>query len=344
LLQLQFPREVMRANSGSTVDATLSIESTVYVQGRGSVSASFAEARQASRETGSMAWFSLVELGERDLGAIAGSLGLEPRLLEEAARFPHRSAVERHETWLVAVLPILRGSGEGDGTAGNGGFRPEVYDWVLALAVEEPNTIVTLTDGERVAMDRVHQRVEGRLDLLAHDSGAVLLEIVGEVVGDYERAVEAIDRHIWDAEVTVMEGRSRNVLRRIHALTSQAVGLQQATKPLASTLEQVTGSDDPVAHRQLSRIRHRALRVTEKLDGARELLSSLLQVNLTVVGQKISAWGAILIVPSLIAGVFGMNFDSAWLTQADHGFEVMLGVMFLISASLYLWFKRSGWL
>jgi magnesium transporter len=168
--------------------------------------------------------------------------------------------------------------------------------------------------------------------------------MVGEVVGDYERAVEAIDRRIWDAEVTVMEGRSRNVLRRIHTLTSQAVGLQQAIKPLASALEQLTGSDDPVAHRQLSRIRHRALRVTEKLDGARELLSSLLQVNLTVVGQKISAWGAILIVPSLIAGVFGMNFDSAWLTKADHGFEVMLAVMFLISASLYLWFKRSGWL
>src|SRR5829696_218754 len=334
----------MRANSGSTDDATLSIESTVYVQGRGSVSASFAEARRASRERGSMAWFSLVEPGERDIGVIAGGLGLEPRLLEEAARFPHRSGVERHETRLVAVVPILRGSGEEDGTAGKGGFRPEVYDWVLALAVDEPNTFVTLTDGERVAMDRVHQRVEGRLDLLAHDSGAVLLEIVGEVVGDYERAVEAIDRRIWDAEVTVMEGRSRNVLRRIHALTSQAVGLQQAIKPLASALEQVMGSDDPVAHRQLSRIRHRALRMTEELDGAPELLSSLLQVNLTVVGQKISAWGAILIVPSLIAGVFGMNFDSAWLTQADHGFEVMLAVMFLISASLYLWFKRSGWL
>jgi magnesium transporter len=84
--------------------------------------------------------------------------------------------------------------------------------------------------------------------------------------------------------------------------------------------------------------------VPEKLDGARELLSSLMQVNLTVVGQKISAWGAILIAPSLIAGVFGMNFDSAWLTQADHGFEVMLAVMLLISGSLYLWFKRSGWL
>ena len=96
--------------------------------------------------------------------------------------------------------------------------------------------------------------------------------------------------------------------------------------------------------RQLSRIRHRALRVTEKLDGARELLSSLLQVNLTVVGQRISAWGAILIVPSLIAGVFGMNFNNAWWTRANHGFETMRVVMLLISETLYHWFRRSGWL
>ena len=84
--------------------------------------------------------------------------------------------------------------------------------------------------------------------------------------------------------------------------------------------------------------------MTEELDGARARLSSLLQVNLTVVGQKISAWGAILIFPSLIAGVSGMNFEGARWTRADHGFEIMLAVMFLISASLYAWFKRSGWL
>ena len=63
-----------------------------------------------------------------------------------------------------------------------------------------------------------------------------------------------------------------------------------------------------------------------------------------MVGQKISAWGAILIVPSLIAGVFGMNFKSAWWIEADHGFEVMVAVMVLVALSLYLWFKRSGWL
>ena len=322
----------------------MSIASTVYVRGQGSVSASIAEARRASREAESLAWISLVEPDEDDFGVISGSLGLEPLLLEEAARFPHRSGVERHENRLVAVLPILRVPGEEDGAAGQGGFRSVECDWVLALAVEEPNLIVTLTDGESVVLDKLHRRVEGSLDILAQDSGAVLLEIIGEVVGDYERAVEAIDGRIWDADVTTMQGRSRDVLRRIHALTSQTVGLQQAIKPLAAALEQLAGSEAPVAHRRLSRIRHRALRVTEKLDGAGDLLSSLLQVNLTVVGQKISAWGAILIVPSLIAGVFGMNFKNAWWTEADHGFEVMLAVMLLISGSLYVWFKRSGWL
>ena len=134
------------------------------------------------------------------------------------------------------------------------------------------------------------------------------------------------------------------MVRQIHTFTSQAVGLQQAINPLASALEQLVVGDAPSSHGQLSRVRHRALRVTEELGGARARLSSLLQVNLTVVGQKISAWGAILIVPSLIAGVFGMNFESAWWQKADHGFEMMLVIMFLVSGSLYVWFKRSGWL
>ena len=140
-----------------------------------------------------------------------------------------------------------------------------------------------------------------------------------------------------------MEGRSGDVLRQIHNFTSQAVGLQQAVKPLASALEQLSDSDAPLTHRRLTRIRHRALRVTERLDSARELLSSLLEVNLTLVGQKISAWAAILIVPSLIAGVFGMNFTNAWWTTADHGFEVMIGFMLLVSGALPL-VQTVGWL
>ena len=74
-------------------------------------------------------------------------------------------------------------------------------------------------------------------------------------------------------------------------------------------------------------------------------------LNLTTVGiqqndqmQKISAWGAILVVPSLLAGIFGMNFEEAWWMNARYGFEIMIALMVLIAAVLYVSFKRAGWL
>jgi magnesium transporter len=322
----------------------VSIDCTVYARGRGSASASFADAYRATQEPGNLAWISLVEPAEEDFGVIAPSFGLELQFLEEAVRFPHRSDIEKHENRLIAVLPILRTSAEEADIKDKSGSRSMNQDWVLALAVGDPNMIFTFTDGDPAVLDKLRRRMEVKLDLTAEDARAVLFEMVSEVIGDYEEAVEAIDRRIWDAEVTVMEGRSGDVLRQIHNFTSQAVSIQQAFKPLASALEQLSDSDAPLTHRRLTRIRHRALRVMERLDSARELLSNLLEVNLTLVGQKISAWGAILLVPSLIAGVFGMNFTDAWWTTADHGFEVMIGFMLLVSGALYLWFRRSGWL
>jgi magnesium transporter len=116
-------------------------------------------------------------------------------------------------------------------------------------------------------------------------------------------------------------------------------------------LEGATVDIDPEASKLLTRVRDRVLRVTEQTEGFRDLLSSVVGVNLTMVGvqqndqmQKMSAWGAILVVPTLIAGIFGMNFEEAWWIQAEYGFEVMIALMVLISVVLYIGFKRSGWL
>jgi magnesium transporter len=97
------------------------------------------------------------------------------------------------------------------------------------------------------------------------------------------------------------------------------------------------------------------LRTTEQIEGLRDLLSSLLDVNLAMLGvqqndqmQKLSAWGAILIIPTLIAGIFGMNFEGRgpWeqVKQAGYGFEISVLVMALICVALYVYFKRRSWL
>ena len=224
-------------------DATVSTECTLYVQGLSRAPVPVEEARQASRKAGTLAWVSLVEPDEQEFDVFAGGLGTEPHLLREAARFPHRSGVERHESWLVGVLPVLQDPEVG--VAGEGGLESSGCDWVLVIAVGEPNMIVTLTHDEPVVTDQLRRRVEDRPELLTLDSESILLEMVGEVVGDYEHAAGVIDGCIRRAEVSVMEGRSRDIVRRIHTYTSQAVEAQQATMPLASTLERLADEDAP---------------------------------------------------------------------------------------------------
>ncbi len=321
----------------------MGIRGTVYVHGRRSTSASFADALEACREADKLAWIDLFEPGGEDLEPVADGIGLDPKVLEGAVGFPRRAKVQKHGNLLVAVLPVV-GALVGDSAGGEVGFGPDTGDWLLAIAVEDRNLIVTGTEGERSVQDQLRRRLEQEPDRLAGGSKAVLFEMVDEVVLGYEGAVEAIEQGTLDSEIAVLESRSGNGLPRIHKLASRTVGLQQAVKPLAAALEHLNENGGSGARGHLPHTLHRVLRVTERLDGSADRLSSLLNVYLAMVGQKISAWGAILIVPTLIAGVFGMNFSREWWTRAENGFEVMIGVMLLVSGLLYLWFRRSGWL
>jgi magnesium transporter len=136
---------------------------------------------------------------------------------------------------------------------------------------------------------------------------------------------------------------------------------RRAAQPLARVLERLStepyGADREVL-RRMRGVHDRALHITERLDGFRELLSNILSVNLTIVSvqqnaamqrqnvqvQKISAWAAILAVPTLISGVYGMNFRYMPELNSILGYPYALALMISISGLLYLGFKRAGWL
>ena len=120
-------------------------------------------------------------------------------------------------------------------------------------------------------------------------------------------------------------------------------------------LEHLTGespySVEPEVIRHLRTVHDHALRTSEQVEGFRELLSNVLSVNLSLVSvrqnnqvQKISAWAAILIVPTIITGIYGMNFRYVPELNWVLGYPFALLLMVVISALLYLWFKRSGWI
>jgi magnesium transporter len=134
------------------------------------------------------------------------------------------------------------------------------------------------------------------------------------------------------------------------------IEFQRATKPLAGVLGHLLGDEegsamDPEVRRYLRDVYDHVLRVTERVEGFRDMLSNILNVNLTLVGvsqndeaKRISAWAAILFTPTLIASIYGMNFEYMPELRWMFGYPFALTLMVLIAVVLQRVFKRAGWL
>ena len=150
-------------------------------------------------------------------------------------------------------------------------------------------------------------------------------------------------------------GGNPGVSRRIYTLFREIIQFRRSVHPLPGMLERMITEENLVGDRELRRylrdVRDHVIRIDEQVEGFRELLSSILNVNLTLVGidqnhqvQKISAWAAILIVPTIIAGIYGMNFRYMPELDWTFGYPFALLLMVGVSVLLYAGFRRSGWL
>ena len=318
------------------------VNNAVYVDGRRTTPATLAETYQACREPGKFAWVTLREPTEEEFVAVAGEFGLDELAVENATKPRQRPKLERYGDWFFVVLNSVRYVKDA---------KKVEFGEIHAFA--EPNLIVTVLYGEDLTLGSIRERMEGEPDRLRRGPVALLYEIMHQVVENYAPVAEALENDMDELEAEVFGGNAR-VSQRIHELSREVVRFHQATKPLALALEQPaegTTGLGPEARRHLRHVRDRVLRVTEQIEGFRDLLSSILGVNLAMVGvqqndqmKRISAWGAILIVPTLVAGIFGMNFDYVPWHDHPYGFWLMVAALVLFAVLLYLGFRRSGWL
>jgi magnesium transporter len=322
------------------------VDSAVYAGGhRLTPSGSLGETYRFCRGPDRFAWVTLYEPTEKEFVSVAEELQLHELVVNDAIHDHQRPKLERYGDCLFAVLEPARYLED---------TKRIQFGEIHAFVGED--FIVTIRYGEENVLDEARRRMEGEPGWLRRGPNAVFYEIMRLVIEGYTLVVEGLENDIDEMEAAVFGG-SVEVSRRIHEVSREIVRFHQATKPLVGSLERMTESDvtrDPEERKQLRRVQDRVLRVTEHIEGFRDLLSSITDVNLTTIGiqqndqmQKISAWGAVLIVPTLIAGIFGMNFENSqwqWFKSIDHGFELSVAVMALISFLLYLWFKRAGYL
>ena len=321
------------------------VDCAIYVDGRRSAPCSLEEIHDASRVRGGFAWVCLSDPTQEEFDSVVGEFGLRELALRDAVKVHQRPKIERYGDLIFVVLKSARYVEE-----------KEAVEFGEIHAFVGKDFIVTVRHGEASEVKEVRRQVEGKPDLLRRGPHAVLYTIMDRVVDDYGPVADGLDNDIDEIEVGVFEGTpgaSPDVSRRIYELSREVIRFHQATQPLAGALGRLTEDDDidPEVRRYLRDVQDRVLRVTERVQGFRDLLTNILSVNLTLIGveqnnqmKKISAWAAVVIVPTLIAGIYGMNFDYMPELHWRYGYYMALSMMALIALVLYGMFKRSGWL
>ncbi len=302
------------------------------------------QASLAARGDESFVWIGLSEPDADELEAVAREFNLHELAVEDAVNAHQRPKLEIYDDTLFMVLKSAR-----------------YLDAEEALEIEEimlfvhSGFIVSVRHGEASALADVRTQIEARPHLLRCGPGAVLHAIVDRVVDDYGVVVEGLEIDVQEVEAQVFSPDRDNPAARIFSLEREVIDFQRAVVPLAPAVERLARGDLDLVTPQLREyfrdVDDHLRRVSGRIEGFRDLLLTALQANLTQVSvrqnedmRKISAWVAIIAVPTAIAGVYGMNFKVMPELEWRFGYPAVMLVIVAICAVLYLRFRRAGWL
>ncbi len=301
------------------------------------------EAGKAARGDDSFVWLGVVEPTAEEFEAIAEEFDLHELAVEDAVNAHQRPKVELFGDTLLVVVKSARYVD-----------TDEVIEVGELLLFVNPAFIITVRHGAG-ELSAVRNRIEQRPDLLRHGVGMVLYAILDYLVDGYEDAAQGVDLDIQEVERQVFSNDGHNPAERIYKLEREVLDFHTAVAPLSGAVDEIARGHFEVVPEGLQEyyrdVHDHLRRVEGRIAGFRDLLGSALHANLTQVSvrqnedmRKISAWVAILAVPTSIAGIYGMNFDNMPELHWRYGYPLVIAVILIACSLLYLRFKRSGWL
>ncbi|NKZ06851.1 magnesium and cobalt transport protein CorA [Actinomadura latina] len=291
-------------------------------------------------------WVGLHEPSATELADIAEVFGLHPLAVEDAIHAHQRPKLERYDDVHFVVMKTV-----GYVPSEPGG--PEVVVTGEIMLFCGPDFVVTVRHGTHGELGTVRRDLEHDPARLALGPAAVLHAVADRVVDGYVGVANAVMEDIDEVEEAVFSPERTDESRRIYRLKREVIQLKRAVGPLAGPLRNLSGRRFVPAEikEYLRDVEDHLTRVREQVESYDELLNPILQAHMTQVTvadnkdmRKISAWGAIFMVPTAIAGVYGMNFKHMPETQWQFGYPMILCVIGLACFSLYRGFRRNGWL
>ncbi len=302
-------------------------------------------ALQSARDGGGFVWLGLHEPTESEMDDIASAFGLHPLAVEDAVVAHQRPKLERYEG--EALFMVLK-------TLWYVDAQDAVETGEIAVFVG-PGYVVTVRHGEGVQLGDVRRSLEEHEDVLGHGAHAVLYAICDHVVDGYAAVADELQVDVDEIELSVFsEVRTANS-RRIYTLKREVAEFRRAVAPLREPLlafaqRRVVGlpSEASAFFRDVA---DHAIRIHDQIEELDNLLSTAHDAHLARITvqqnddmRRISAYVAMAAVPTLIAGIYGMNFENMPELSTRYGYPVVMIVMVGIVLLLWRTFKRSGWL
>lgn len=320
---------------------------------------SFAEDfRLLKEDPQAIAWIGMLKPSAADLAQLAAEFDLHPLAVEDAVLAHQRPKIERYDDTRFVVLK-----------AAYYDDPHEVIHFGELHVFSGHNFVITVRHGDSPKLSPVRERMELLPDAFAEGTEAIVYAILDAVVDGYYPVVAGLENDIDEIETQVFDG-DPSVSRRIYTLNREVIEFERAVTPLVAMIDALSsgwidGSTSEKLESYLRDVADHVVYVKERLDEFKALLRDILSVNTGLVGQrqteeaqqlsaaanrqaeearKISGWAAVLFVPSLFGSLWGMNFKNMPELSWTFGYPMAISVMVGAGLTLYLVFKKRGWL
>ena len=328
------------------------VDCAVYVDGRrvpGRFSHSSA-IRHVREEGRGFVWIGLLAPDEHQMTSIAESFGLHELIVEDAVKGRQRPKLEAYDESLVLNMPTVHYVEHSSVTEAS-----QIVSSGEVMVVLGRDFVMTVRHGDFGGLRGIRHELEQNPERLAVGPATVMYEVADRIVDSYLSVAVEMEKDVDELESVVFTPRSSVDIEQIYFLKRELLELKHAIGPLALPLRRLSVDHLDLVPREIRHyfrdVQDHHIRVSGDVGTLDERLNSLVSAAIAIVGvqqntdmRRISAWVAIAAVPTMIAGIYGMNFDNMPELHHTDGYFVVLGFMIAICVGLFALFRHNRWL
>jgi magnesium transporter len=324
------------------------VSCVAYQEGRKLADIPVADISEYLHRPDCFVWVALFEPTEAELDEMAQEFGLHELAVEDARKGHQRPKIEEYGDSLFAVLHPAELIKLDDGSDE---IRIGEVDIFVGV-----NYILTVRHRTQIGFSAVRARTEREPELLSRGSGFVLYALIDNVVDRYFPVLDQLETRLEASEEQLFSSASsRDKLEELYGIKRQLMTLKHVVAPLMEAVGKLYGGRVPHlcqgTQEYFRDVYDHLARINGTIESIREILTTAIQVNLALIGiadnevtKRLAAWGALITVPTLIAGVYGMNFKHMPELDWSIGYPLVVFAMIAIDAVLFLRFRHAKWI